>query len=98
MRKKERRVRRRRIFIQPPEMVDCPKSGDLHNKYVFLHSKRSIKQQHKEKLSLLVERDGLVVFGCRREPAIAADVCLCTVVVLGLQLLVHAEHAGALHR
>ena len=51
----------------------------------------------KEKLSLLAERDGLVVFGCRREPAVAADVCLRTVVVLGLQLLVHAEHAGALH-
>ena len=62
-----------------------------------LHSKRSIKQQHKENLSLLAERDGLVVFGCRREPAIAADVCLRTVVVLGLQLLVQAERAGALH-
>ena len=44
-----------------------------------------------------MERDGLVVFGCRREPAVGADVCLRTVVVLGLQLLVHAEHAGALH-
>ena len=43
VRKKERRVRRPRIFIQPPEMVDWPKSGDLHNKYMFLHSKRSIK-------------------------------------------------------
>ena len=29
VRKKERRVRRCRIFIQPPEMVD---SDDLHNK------------------------------------------------------------------
>ena len=44
-----------------------------------------------------MERDGLVVFVCRREPAVAADVCLRTVVVLGLQLLVHAERAGALH-
>ena len=44
-----------------------------------------------------MERDGLVVFGCRREPAVAADVCLRTVVVLGLQLLVQAERAGALH-
>ena len=44
-----------------------------------------------------MERDGLVVFGCRREPAVAADVCLCTVVVLSLQLLVQVEHAGALH-
>ena len=51
----------------------------------------------KEKLSLLAERDDLVVFGCLREPAVAADVCLRTVVVLGLQLLVQAEHAGALH-
>ena len=31
------------------------------------------------------------------EPAIAADVCLRTMVVLGLQLLVHAERASALH-
>ena len=45
-----------------------------------------------------MERDSLVVFGYRREPAVAADVCLRTVVVLGLQLLVQAEHAGALHR
>ena len=44
-----------------------------------------------------MERDGLIVFGCRREPAVATDVCLRTVVVLGLQLLVHAERAGALH-
>ena len=44
-----------------------------------------------------MERDELVVFGCRCEPAIAADVCLRTVVVLGLQLLVQAERAGALH-
>ena len=43
---------------------------------------------------MLAERDGLVVFGCRREPA---NVCLRTVVVLGLQLLVQAERAGALH-
>ena len=33
-----------------------------------------------------MERDGLIVFDCRREPAIAADVCLHTMVVLGLQL------------
>ena len=46
---------------------------------------------------MLTERDDLVVFGCRREPAVAADVCLRTVVVLGLQLLVQAECAGALH-
>ena len=64
---------------------------------MFLHSKRSIKQQHKEKLSLLAERDNLIVFGCRRRLAVAADVCLRTVVVLGLQLLVQAERAGALH-
>ena len=71
----------------------------MHNKYMFLHSKRSIIiiKKHKEKLSMLAERDGLVVFGCRREPAVAADVCLRTVVVLGLQLLVQAERAGALH-
>ena len=42
-----------------------------------------------------MERDGLIVFGCRREPAVAADVCLHTMVVLGLQLLVHAERADA---
>ena len=45
-----------------------------------------------------MERDGLVVFGCRREPAVAADVCLRIVVVLGLQLLVQAERADAVHR
>ena len=44
-----------------------------------------------------MEREGLVVFGCRREPAVATDVCLRTVVVLGLQLLVHAERVGPLH-
>ena len=44
-----------------------------------------------------MERDGLVVFVCRREPAVAADACLRTVVVLGLQLLVQVERAGALH-
>lgn len=44
-----------------------------------------------------MERDGLVVFGCQREPVVAADVCLHTVVVLGLQLLIHAKRAGALH-
>ena len=38
-----------------------------------------------------------MVFGYRREPAVAADVCLRTVFVLGLQLLVQAERAGALH-
>ena len=46
---------------------------------------------------MLTERGGLVVFGRRREPAIVADVCLRTMVVLGLQLLVQAERAGALH-
>ena len=46
---------------------------------------------------MLAERDDLVVFGCRRELAVIADVCLRTVVVLGLQLLVQAEHADALH-
>ena len=44
-----------------------------------------------------MERDGLVVFSYRCEPALAADVCLRIVVVLGLQLLVHAERVGALH-
>ena len=39
VRKKERRVRRRRIFIQPPEMVDWPKSGDLHNNICFYTAK-----------------------------------------------------------
>ena len=44
-----------------------------------------------------MEQDDLVVFVCWHEPAVDADVCLRTVVVLGLQLLVQAERAGALH-